>query len=300
VSYMLPNRMQKGAVGFRATENDNDSTYQSDFFGIVGTCFLWVFFPSFNGAMAAGNARSRAVVNTVLACSASCCCTFFMSRLLRGDYPEGPKCLRAISTGEGRLSIRDVQSATLAGAVATSSCVSQLMQPWAAILLGMLAGCMATAGHVYLQPRLLDSGIHDTTGVFSRHAMPGLLGAVSGAVAAFNAEATAYGEPVGLIFPEMASGRSSSLQAAIQVGALLIGTAVGVLGGVLTGLLLKLDFFEPMCAPLLDDPFWLIPGEEHQFPSSINKEKQEDRAQSQTEEAAEPENSDGLELKEDK
>ena len=81
---------------------------------------------------------------------------------------------------------------------------------------------------------------------------------------------------------------------------MLIGTAVGVLGGVLTGLLLKLDFFEPMCAPLLDDPFWLIPGEEHQFPSSINKEKQEDRAQSQTEEAAEPENSDGLELKEDK
>ena len=45
----------------------NTSTKQSDMFAMVGTLFLWMFWPSFNGALAAANQQHRVVINTVLA-----------------------------------------------------------------------------------------------------------------------------------------------------------------------------------------------------------------------------------------
>ena len=41
------------------------SGYTSDLFSMVGTVFLWMFWPSFNGAAAAtGEAQHRAILNT--------------------------------------------------------------------------------------------------------------------------------------------------------------------------------------------------------------------------------------------
>lgn len=40
--------------------------YSSDLFSLLGTIILWVFWPSFNGLLAVGAARQRAVINTYL------------------------------------------------------------------------------------------------------------------------------------------------------------------------------------------------------------------------------------------
>ena len=40
--------------------------YTSDMFSLLGTIILWVFWPSFNGLLAVGAARHRAVINTYL------------------------------------------------------------------------------------------------------------------------------------------------------------------------------------------------------------------------------------------
>merc|ERR1719167_1634421 len=41
--------------------------YTSDLFSMIGTIFLWMFWPSFNGGAAAeGDAQMRAVLNTYL------------------------------------------------------------------------------------------------------------------------------------------------------------------------------------------------------------------------------------------
>ena len=41
------------------------ASYTSDMFSMVGTVFLWMFWPSFNGgAAASGDAQQRAIINT--------------------------------------------------------------------------------------------------------------------------------------------------------------------------------------------------------------------------------------------
>lgn len=50
----------------------NGSVYHSDMFSMVGTLFLWCFWPSFVAVLAEGNAQNRCVVHTVLALCASC------------------------------------------------------------------------------------------------------------------------------------------------------------------------------------------------------------------------------------
>ncbi len=47
------------------------SSYHSNVFGFIGTLFLWLYWPSFNGALQVGNNKQRAIINTTysLVCS---------------------------------------------------------------------------------------------------------------------------------------------------------------------------------------------------------------------------------------
>ena len=49
------------------------------FFWCAGTLFLWLFWPSFNGALAVGNAQTRAVVNTFYSMTGSVMAAFIFS-----------------------------------------------------------------------------------------------------------------------------------------------------------------------------------------------------------------------------
>jgi len=79
------------AVSFMTTprskfeEKDEGSTHTSDMFAMIGTIFLWMFWPSFNGALAADHQQHRVIVNTVLSLTASCIITFCMSAIFRED-----------------------------------------------------------------------------------------------------------------------------------------------------------------------------------------------------------------------
>jgi len=200
---------------------------------MLGTLVLWMFWPSFNGALASGAAQQRVVVNTVLSIAASCIAAFMSSRILRG----------------GKLSMEDIQNATLAGGVAIGSAADLLVGPGAAIAVGFLAGCVSVAGYVYLTPFLSSSlGIDDTCGVINLHGIPGVIGGLAGSISAAVATSSRYGDELTELWGAR-SLRSSGEQAAYQAAALGLTVGLALVGGALTGAVIRLPVFGPVVPP---------------------------------------------------
>jgi len=202
---------------------DEESTYHSDIFAMIGTIFLWMFWPSFNGVLAGESLhqQERVVINTVLALTCSCLVTFFWSHLLYGKFD-----------------MVLVQNATLAGGVAIGSSSDLVVGPWAAIVIGLLGGSISSLGYVYLTPTLNKWGIYDVCGIHNLHGMPGILGGVAGAISAASADERKYGEHITDIFSARDT-RSASEQGAFQAAALGFTLLFAIGGGLISGLIIK-------------------------------------------------------------
>jgi len=232
------------------------SDKQSDTLAMVGTLFLWLFWPSFNGALASGSQQHRVVVNTVLSLAACCLAAFAASALLRKHK---------------KFDMVDIQNATLAGGVAVGSSSDLVIQPWGALVIGICAGWLSVYGYVYVTPWLERKyGLHDTCGVHNLHGLPGILGAVGGAVsAALAGDSHVIGDNVNDVFPRRApatpaearaqgwvdpatnatlplgDGRSAGEQGLYQLAALLAALALATVGGLIAGRLACAPCFGP-------------------------------------------------------
>merc|ERR1719434_234733 len=134
----------------------NASSYTSDIFSLVGTVFLWLFWPSFvAGALPSGAGQTTALINTVLALLASSVATFGLTPLL----------------ANGMLNTAAVQNATLAGGVSIGA-TANLVGPFGAVVIGGLAGLLSTWGFIKTP---LFSAV-DTCGIHNLHGMPGVFG----------------------------------------------------------------------------------------------------------------------------
>lgn len=89
-----------------AGENEGANT-TSDLFAMVGSIFLWVFWPSFNGGLVDGDQQERAILHTYLSLAACTVVTLCMSALLNK---------------ERKFDMVHVQNSTLAGGVAVGKC----------------------------------------------------------------------------------------------------------------------------------------------------------------------------------
>eukprot|EP00112_Aurelia_sp_Birch-Aquarium-sp1_P003620 Seg1408.7 transcript_id=Seg1408.7/GoldUCD/mRNA.D3Y31 product="Ammonium transporter Rh type A" protein_id=Seg1408.7/GoldUCD/D3Y31 len=125
-------------------ENSKEgSTPTSDLFSMLGTVFLWLFWPSFNGAMLGpGDQQSRAFVNTYISLAAACVGTFIFSPLVHGKH---------------KLNMVHVQNATLAGGVAVGAVANLIIKPWGAMLIGLISGALCTLGYQYVTGNQLSS-----------------------------------------------------------------------------------------------------------------------------------------------
>uniref|UniRef100_A0A8C5EXK7 Rh family B glycoprotein n=1 Tax=Gopherus evgoodei TaxID=1825980 RepID=A0A8C5EXK7_9SAUR len=157
------------------------SVYHSDLFAMIGTIYLWLFWPSFNSAITAhGDDQQRTVMNTYFSLAASTLATFAMSALING---------------EGKLDMVHIQNAALAGGVMVGTSGEMMLTPFGAMIAGFLAGLVSTLGFKFLTP-ILDFRlkIQDTCGVHNLHGMPGVLGALLGALVAALATQDVYGD----------------------------------------------------------------------------------------------------------
>ena len=217
------------------------SDYRSDLFSMVGTTFLFVYWPSFNSALAADEERVRSVLNTYIALCASCVATFAVS---------------ALNHSNGKVTMAHVQNATLAGGVAVGTCCNMMIHPVGAMAIGLGAGIISTLGFARLQGFLgslslshskrssdrlfvlvsdTKLGLHDTCGVNNLHGMPGIFAGVCGIAFAGLASNEIYGD-VSRVFTDFDGGEKQALR---QAGALGATVAMAAVGGLTTGLFLR-------------------------------------------------------------
>ncbi|XP_013999449.1 ammonium transporter Rh type A [Salmo salar] len=211
-------------------ENDG-SVYHSDLFAMIGTVFLWMFWPSFNSAIAEPGAdQLMAVTNTYFSLAACVLSAYAVSSLVEH---------------KGKLDMVHIQNATLAGGVAVGTCADMDIGPFGAMIIGFVAGIVSTLGFKFLTPILASNlGIQDTCGVHNLHGMPGILGGIAGIVA-------------------VALGKKNG-SAAMQAAALASSLGFALVGGAMTGLIMKLPFWgQPPDQNCFDDSiYWEVPEEE--------------------------------------
>ncbi|KAK3551190.1 hypothetical protein QTP70_013874 [Hemibagrus guttatus] len=229
----------------------NSSVYHSDIFAMIGTIYLWMFWPSFNSAITAqGDDQHRTALNTYYSLAACTLATYGFSALVNH---------------EGKLDMVHIQNAALAGGVAVGTAGEMMLTPFGSMIVGFLAGTISVLGYKYLSP-ILESKlkIQDTCGVHNLHGMPGVLGAIVGAITAAAASPSVYGLGIVDVFPDIKEDYTASYQASMQIASLAVTLAIALLGGLIVGFLLKL----PICgAPpdtlcFEDSVYWEMPGEE--------------------------------------
>lgn len=248
----------------------DQSSYTSDLFALLGTLFMWIYWPSYNAAWAEDEGRTRAIVNTYLSVAASCIVAF----------------LASVVAGRGRLNLAHIRNATVAGGVAVGAVADMAIQPAGALIIGTLAGLIAALGAHYVTPRLNRSFVHDTCGIHNLFGMPGILAALASVIVAGMASLPSYGETnrmykyfpsripafnstlyineslAGTEFERGGLGRSGSQQAGYQLVALVVTLMMALVSGALTGLFMRLPIFEQLRDQedlFEDDNFWSLP-----------------------------------------
>ncbi|KFU95099.1 Ammonium transporter Rh type A, partial [Chaetura pelagica] len=222
--------------GLKNKHENDESTYHSDLFAMIGTLFLWLFWPSFNSAIAdRENDRLTAIVNTYFSLAACAVVTFALSSLV---------------DERGKFSMVLIQNATLAGGVAVGTCADMLIHPFGAMCIGSIAGIISVLGFHFLTPLLSSKlNIQDTCGVHNLHGLPGILGGIAGIVV--TAIKNQSSQPV-------------RFTPGMQAAALGCSVGIALAGGALTGGILKLPFLgqasDKNCFD--DSVYWEVPEEE--------------------------------------
>ncbi|KAH9635405.1 hypothetical protein HF086_013720 [Spodoptera exigua] len=122
------------------TERLDGPTYISDITAMIGSIFLWIYWPSFNSGLAHSDAEGqRAIINTYLSLAAATVTTFVLSAM--------------VSHKPGKLDMVHIQNSTLAGGVGVGAVANMFIGPG---------------------PYLEKIGIQDTCGVHNLHGAPGV------------------------------------------------------------------------------------------------------------------------------
>ncbi|KAK7886954.1 hypothetical protein WMY93_026575 [Mugilogobius chulae] len=248
------------------SKHRNCSVYHSDLFAMIGTIYLWMFWPSFNSAITAhGDDQHRTALNTYYSLAACTLSTYALSSLTAHD---------------GKLDMVHIQNAALAGGVAAGTAGEMMLTPVGSMIVGFIAGIISVLGFKYLSPILEEKlKIQDTCGVHNLHGMPGVLGAIVGAVTAAVATQDVYGEGMEDVFPQIASGDfTASAQGVRQAISLAVTLGIALLGGLIVGFILKIPIFgAPSDAICYEDSiYWEVPGEESHHDNQLTAVRTEE------------------------
>jgi ammonium transporter Rh len=195
---------------------------------MVGTLFLFAYWPSFNGAVGAGTTMHRAIINTYLSIACSVIASIIISKLVHG----------------GKLNMEIVLNASLAGGVAVGSVADLITSPPGAMMAGFITGSVSALGFAYISAFVKKHlRLHDTCGVLNLHGIPGVIGALISAIVASRAEGT-FGSNLPISYPQQAL-RTPQEQAGYQLAGLSVCLGIAIFSGLLTGFITSREWFQP-------------------------------------------------------
>nr|XP_033809995.1 blood group Rh(CE) polypeptide isoform X2 [Geotrypetes seraphini] len=206
----------------------------SHLFSLLGSLFLWMFWPTFNSVLVPNASKRRnAVYNTYYALAVSAVTAFSFS---------------VCTNARGKLNMVHIRNAVLAGGVAVGFSAYFIYSAWIAMTIGFLAGMISALGFTYIQAYLNSAiQIHDTCGVHATFGLPGLLGGVAYVVLTSvdnwdNLTRLGY-------------------QAVIGISCILVTLIMSLVGGLLTGLFLTCKLWNaPQHWKYFDDQaYWEFP-----------------------------------------
>lgn len=122
------------------TGKNEGASYTSDIFAMIGSVFLWIYWPSFNSILVDGDQQERAILHTYLSLAAGTVTTFCLSALLHKSKAR-------------KFDMVHVQNSTLAGGVAVGSVCNLILYPYGAVMIGILSGVLSVVGYVYITVR---------------------------------------------------------------------------------------------------------------------------------------------------
>uniref|UniRef100_A0A0N5CD34 Ammonium_transp domain-containing protein n=1 Tax=Strongyloides papillosus TaxID=174720 RepID=A0A0N5CD34_STREA len=211
--------------------NHEGSIYHSDIFAMIGTLVLWIFWGSFNAALADGEeAKRRCLINTLLSLSAATIATFVTSQFVNQHR---------------KFDMVHMANSTLAGGVAIGTASNLILSPFISLIVGTISGVISVLGYEYITPTLSKKfGIHDTCGVGNLHGIPGILAGLTSVVIAFIYTKEDYGDEYSSIYLSDKFGRSLQTQALYQVIGLGIAFISSIVTGAITAFILRLKIFD--------------------------------------------------------
>uniref|UniRef100_A0A672HI05 Ammonium transporter Rh type C 2 n=1 Tax=Salarias fasciatus TaxID=181472 RepID=A0A672HI05_SALFA len=240
------------------SKRHHGSIYHSDLFAMIGTLYLWMYWPSFNSAITDhGDGQHRTAINTYLALASSVLTTVALS---------------SMHQKRGKLDMVHIQNATLAGGVAMGTAAEFMITPYGALIVGFCMGIISTFGYLYISPFLEKTlKLQDTCGVHNLHAVPGMLGGFIGAIVAAAASESVYGRE-GLIntfdFEGEFADRTPGTQGGFQAAGTCVSIAFGLVGGAIVGFILRFPIWgDPGDDNCFDDEvYWELPEDEETVP----------------------------------
>lgn len=94
-----------------------------------------MFWPSFNAGELSGDERHRAIINTYLSLASCCVTAFSVSAILTPGY---------------KFDMVHIQNSTLAGGVAVGTSANMMLEPYGALIVGVIAGSLSVFGYSVL------------------------------------------------------------------------------------------------------------------------------------------------------
>lgn len=148
--------------------------YLSDLISMIGTLFLFCYWPSFNaGPAISASQAQRAQINTYLSIACSCVASIIFSKVFH----------------HGKLEMETILNASIAGGVGIGACADIIVRPFGAMIVGFICGAVSAFGYKYIGKFLQKAiNLHDTCGVHNLHGMPGVIGGLSSAIIVSYAE----------------------------------------------------------------------------------------------------------------